>query len=1302
MRETHFLKRVTALLLALVMSLSLACTTAFAENGPQILCTGDETCTAETHDPDCPKAPLCEHTWSSEWTVTKPATCEEDGEETRTCTLCGEKDARTVTAAGHQWGEWEITLAPTSEAEGQQTRICAVCGKTETETLPPLEQDDSDAPSPELEAFLAAAEVLWELNEEDADAETMLAAVADAEDLYKKLSPEEHALEEVAAYYEALVAFRSAVTLVDDPVAMVGENEYATLQAAIGAIPDAGSGTVTLCGSISDLENLIIKNKNVTLNLNNHNITLKPDNSIIVKGIEGNATLDVTGSGIIKSSRGSKYYETIAVYGYVDNRYTTNVTIGENVTIENDGSYGISIYPVKASDKNIYAAGITVDINGTIAADYCATVSGNVKYKDQTPVFNLSATGKMTGYGGKTANAGLYAAGYAEYNIAGTLEGLAAGIIIKSGTLNVAGTATVSCVGEYKAPTTAYGNGANASGAAIQIEANSSYAGDIKVNVEDGATVRSTNGDAIYQYAKDAASESQLSAITITGGNFSSGTGEGIAAITVDEQTKTGKKVSISGGTFSSDVTEYVADGVQANEGNGGWTIGPATGENYAATAGSKSYTTLQDAINATQSGTVTLLKNITESVTIDAGKDIVLDLNGHKIVDSNSPQDSTTAASARNHTITNKGTLTIRGTGAVDNVSHGKAAVYNDGTITLAGGTYTRSAEKGYYDESAGKRVNGGNSWYVVRNNSGTMNIENGAIIQGTSGFSSMVSNGSNNNGTVLNINGGLLESKSYVAIQNQIGCTLNISGGTVEGTGAPYCLSLYGTTNISGTAEVNGWVQVWSYDFYAANRTEDIPVHIQSTLNISGGVINDTQLQAVHGLSGYDPAPTGERLLNQNYALWGTGDTKSLINITGGTINMQNGLITCRVTNEGGPGRGIEEVTNGDAAEIRVSGGTFSTPVESQYCAEGYVPVQSGGRYGVTPEVPITGLTLNQTSATLTTSATSNTVTLTATVEPENTTDDHTVTWTSSDEGVVTVNNGVVTAVGEGTATITATAGDQNATCEVTVVHVHEHTWGDSVVTEPTCTEQGYTTYTCACGETKEDDHVAALGHTWDGGVVTTRPTYTAAGVRTFTCTRCGETRTEAIDRLTYDRDPGDIGSSSRPSTPNTPSVTVPDEPTPLDPGTEISDQDVPLASIPIPFVDVQPGVWHRDAVAFVFSKGIMGGTSDTTFAPEAKLNRGMLVTMLHRLEGTPDAPLSAFTDVRADQYWAEAIGWASWNGVVLGYSDTEFAPSGNITREQLAAILFRYAQLKGYDTSARSNLSGYSDHDSMCAKL
>ena len=93
-------------------------------------------------------------------------------------------------------------------------------------------------------------------------------------------------------------------------------------------------------------------------------------------------------------------------------------------------------------------------------------------------------------------------------------------------------------------------------------------------------------------------------------------------------------------------------------------------------------------------------------------------------------------------------------------------------------------------------------------------------------------------------------------------------------------------------------------------------------------------------------------------------------------------------------------------------------------------------------------------------------------------------------------------------------------------------------------------------------------------------------------------------------------------------------------------------------------------------------------------------MIVTILHRLEGTPAAEASTFADVEAGQWYADAVGWGSANGVVKGYSALEFAPLQNITREQLAAILYRYAQLKGYDTSKRADLSGYTDADKISA--
>lgn len=107
-------------------------------------------------------------------------------------------------------------------------------------------------------------------------------------------------------------------------------------------------------------------------------------------------------------------------------------------------------------------------------------------------------------------------------------------------------------------------------------------------------------------------------------------------------------------------------------------------------------------------------------------------------------------------------------------------------------------------------------------------------------------------------------------------------------------------------------------------------------------------------------------------------------------------------------------------------------------------------------------------------------------------------------------------------------------------------------------------------------------------------------------------------------------------------------------------------------------------------------MNGTGETTFSPDETTTRGMIVTMLHRLEKEPAAAAAGFADVDAGSWYADAVAWAAANGVVNGVSDTAFAPETAITREQMAAILYRYAQLKGYDVSVGedTNILSYTD--------
>lgn len=131
---------------------------------------------------------------------------------------------------------------------------------------------------------------------------------------------------------------------------------------------------------------------------------------------------------------------------------------------------------------------------------------------------------------------------------------------------------------------------------------------------------------------------------------------------------------------------------------------------------------------------------------------------------------------------------------------------------------------------------------------------------------------------------------------------------------------------------------------------------------------------------------------------------------------------------------------------------------------------------------------------------------------------------------------------------------------------------------------------------------------------------------------------------------------------------------------------------------FADVAVDAWYADAVQYVYENGMMSGTSETAFSPDVTTTRGMIVTILYRLEGSPDLSNEnlgyPYADVDANAYYADAVYWARQNGIVSGMSAEQFAPNDAITREQMAAILYRYAQFKGYDVSAKADLSVYTD--------
>ena len=127
---------------------------------------------------------------------------------------------------------------------------------------------------------------------------------------------------------------------------------------------------------------------------------------------------------------------------------------------------------------------------------------------------------------------------------------------------------------------------------------------------------------------------------------------------------------------------------------------------------------------------------------------------------------------------------------------------------------------------------------------------------------------------------------------------------------------------------------------------------------------------------------------------------------------------------------------------------------------------------------------------------------------------------------------------------------------------------------------------------------------------------------------------------------------------------------------------------------------GAWYEDAAAFVYEAGLMQGTSGTAFSPDRVTTRGQIAAILHRLEGEPGAAAAPFSDVEPESYCAAAAAWAAKEGIALGYGDGTFRPDVPITRQQLAAILFRYMGHRGADTSDRADLTDFRDSGDAAA--
>ena len=906
-----------------------------------------------------------------------------------------------------------------------------------------------------------------------------------------------------------------------------------------------------------------------------------------------------------------------------------------------------------------------------------------------------------------------------------------------------------------------------------------------------------------------------------------------------NETTDQIKRISITGGTFATDVSAYVAEGYVQNE-NG--TVEQLGATNAVAEVGNTYYKTLAEAVSAADNNTVTLLKNTVEDVVIPADKTITLDLNGKKIVNSTTAQDSKVANDARKHTITNNGTLTIMdsvGGGVVDNVSHQRAALYNNGTITeIKGGKFTRSVDNSTDSESAN-----GNSWYVVYNAEGATisKISNGEFLA-LGHFSSLFSNC----GTIDEISGGTFTQDHFIAFKNE-GTVNKISGGVFSSTDES-CIQNWGTIGeICGGTITAGSLGIWNFssDEYKSNGTVEkisdgvisgtkaairlsnydveylnksadslknwasttivggkingaLKVGNGTSVSISGGYFTvDPSAYCVTGKTGVSsgdstyPWTVGEKIADTKPAevadatVAATVDknaseaAKDAAKDIGGATMAQNEAIKAATKNEANKNT-IEATTKVDGdktvakklsdaigstvaddnvkivyqtyIDVEVKDATKEnsnfteltvelTPMyrviaapstETNYNVDvdkdtskavnavqivGEKPLTLTGKYEVTLHLPndfvvpsdnklsikhqkSSGVEYYTGTVTATNSATKmvtfetngfSPFTISAVAAYVGTT-----AYPSLQEAANAANSGDTIVVKNGashdlTFTATKSVKVKNETgADVTVkFNGTDKKFGDGETETFTYTKpsSGGSSGGSSSGKTTYKVTTSAVNN----GGVNASPSNAEKGA-TITITLSPD-KGYKLDKLTVTDGSGKTVSTVKKSD-TVYTFTMPAS------AVKVGVSYVKATETPskTKFNDVSANDWFASAVDYVTGKGMMNGTADNTFSPKANTTRGMVVTVLYRLENQPSTSAASFTDVASGAYYANAVAWANANGIVSGYGSGKFGPNDKVTREQLAAILYRYAQYKKYDVSGAKSLDGYTDAQSV----
>ena len=729
--------------------------------------------------------------------------------------------------------------------------------------------------------------------------------------------------------------------------------------------------------------------------------------------------------------------------------------------------------------------------------------------------------------------------------------------------------------------------------------------------------------------------------------------------------------IKVTGGTFSSNVSAYVADGYTYNSETK--TVEPLGETNSVAKVGDTYYKTLAEAVAAADNATVTLLKDVTANVTIPAGSTITLNLNGHTLVDSATAQDKNVAEDSRKHTITNNGTLTILdsvGTGVVDNVSHGRAALYNAGTIVeIKGGKFTRSVDNST-DATSAK----GNSWYVVYNaENATINRISDGEFLAIGEFSSLFCNC----GLINEISGGTFTQNGFIAFKNE-GTVSKISGGTFSSEDES-CIQNWGSIGeITGDTITAGSIGIWNFSSDNYNSVGKVG-------QISGGNISGST--AAIRLNDYDTT-----YLNKPSTI-----NKASVAVSGGNIsgNLQVNANT----------------------ELSVSGGSFSQSVERKYLDQSLNAElkRTGGEtpYSYYPDV----------AAAAAAAQPGDTVTdLKATTELK-----VTLTMKYNDGATADITYNVASGT---TITLPTPAHRSGYTFNGWYDGSKFYAAGASYKVSATATLNASWSYISSGSSSYDPTYSVSTPSKTENGSVTVSPKSASKG-DTVTVTVKPDSG-YVLETLTVtDKNGNELTLKDKGNGKYTftmPAGKVEVKATFMEDNSVLNFfYDVPndaffyeavkwavksgvtnglsdtmfgpyesctraqivtflwrAAGSPEPktassFTDVSASAYYAKAVAWAVENGITNGMTETTFAPDATCTRGQSVTFLHRaLKGTASGSAN-FTDVKPDAFYADAVSWAVKNDVTNGTSNTTFSPNADCTRAEIVTFLYRAYQGK-----------------------